>query len=175
MPEGDGGHVLITSRAHADWRSLGARPIALDVWEREESRAFLSARTGEHDDGVLDDVADALGDLPLALEQAAAYTNTKAITLAGYLQRLRDRAAELFAAGRPAGYGHTVATVWSLAFDELAEQPVARGARAGVRAPGRRSASRASYWTPTPTSAMTRRSRRGWSMTRSSCCCATRC
>ena len=44
---------------------------------------------------------------------------------AGYLQRLRDRAPELFAAGRPAGYGHTVATVWSLAFEQLAEQPVA--------------------------------------------------
>ena len=61
VPEGEGGHVLITSRAHADWRSLGARPVALDVWEREESRAFLRARTGEHDAGVLDEVADGAG------------------------------------------------------------------------------------------------------------------
>jgi hypothetical protein len=37
VPEGEGGHVLVTSRAHADWRSLNARPVALDVWEREES------------------------------------------------------------------------------------------------------------------------------------------
>jgi hypothetical protein len=43
---------------------------------------------------VLDEVADALGDLPLALEQAAAYVNAKAIIPAGYLQRLRDRAPE---------------------------------------------------------------------------------
>jgi Tfp pilus assembly protein PilF len=125
VPEGEGGHVLITSRAHADWRSLSARPIALDVWEREESREFLRARSGEHDAGVLGDVADALGDLPLALEQAAAYANTKAITLTAYRERLRDRAPELFAAGQPAGYRHTVATVWNLAFSELAEQPVA--------------------------------------------------
>jgi tetratricopeptide (TPR) repeat protein len=125
VPEGEGGHVLITSRAHADWRALNARPVALDVWEREESHAFLEARAGERDGGVLEKVAVVLGDLPLALEQAAAYTNAKAITLTGYLQRLRDRAPELFAAGRPAGYGHTVATVWSLAFAELAEQPVA--------------------------------------------------
>ncbi len=125
VPEGEGGHVLITSRAHADWRSLGARPIALDVWERQESRAFLRLRTNEQDDGVLDAVADALGDLPLALEQAAAYINAKVITAAGYLQRLRDRAPELFAAGGPVGYAHTVATVWSLAFQELAEHPVA--------------------------------------------------
>ena len=125
VPESEGGHVLITTRAHADWRSLAARPIALDVWEREESRAFLRARTGEREDAVLDAVADALGDLPLALEQAAAYTNAKAITPAGYLQRLRDRAPELFAAGRPAGYAHTVATVWNLALEQLAARPVA--------------------------------------------------
>ncbi len=83
VPEGEGGHVLITSRAHADWRSLNARPLPLDVWEREESRAFLRARTGEQETGVLDEVADALGDLPLALEQAAAYVNAKAIAPAG--------------------------------------------------------------------------------------------
>lgn len=125
VPEGEGGHVLITSRAHADWRSFGARPIALDVWERSESHAFLRGRTGEQDTMVLDEVADALGDLPLALEQAAAYANAKAITVAGYLQRLRARGGELFAAGQPLGYEHTVATAWSLAFSELCEQPVA--------------------------------------------------
>jgi tetratricopeptide (TPR) repeat protein len=125
VPEGEGGHVLVTSRAHADWRSLNARPVELDVWQRTESRAFLHARTAEQDSVVLDAVAGALGDLPLALEQAAAYTNAKAITLTGYLQRLRTRAPELFAAGQPVGYGHTVATVWSLAFTELVEQPVA--------------------------------------------------
>jgi hypothetical protein len=125
VPEGEGGHVVVTSRAHADWRSLNARPVALDVWEREESRAFLRARTGEQDAGVLDEVAVVLGDLPLALEQAAAYASAKAISLTGYLQRLGERAPELLAAGRPAGYEHTIATVWSLAFEQLAEQPVA--------------------------------------------------
>jgi tetratricopeptide (TPR) repeat protein len=127
VPEGMGGHVVITSRAHPDWRSLNARLIALNVWERKESQSFLAARTGEHDDGVLDRVADALGDLPLALEQAAAYTNTVAISLSEYLRRLRDRAPELFAAGQPVGYEHTVATVWQLAFDRIAEDPVAGG------------------------------------------------
>ena len=125
LPEGQGGHVLITSRTHADWRGLNAEPIPLDVWERQESYAFLLARTGEPDVGVLENVAVVLGDLPLALEQAAAYTNTKAITLSGYLQRLRERAPELFAAGRPSGYQHTIVTVWRLAFEQLAEHQVA--------------------------------------------------
>jgi tetratricopeptide (TPR) repeat protein len=124
LPEGSGGHVLITSRVHADWRALHAQPLALDVWAREESRAFLSERTGEQDVGVVDAVADAVGDLPLALEQAAAYTNTKAITLAGFAERLRDRAPELFSA-QPMGSEHSVSTVWQLAFEQIAAHPIA--------------------------------------------------
>jgi Tfp pilus assembly protein PilF len=127
LPEGSGGHVLITSRAHADWRALHAEPLALDVWQRTEAVAFLRERTGEQDSDAEEMVAQALGDLPLALEQAAAYANAKAITLTGYTERLRDRAPELFAAGRPAGYEHTVATVWQMAFEEIAQHPIAHG------------------------------------------------
>jgi hypothetical protein len=65
------------------------------------------------------------GDLPLSLEQAAAYTNKQAIGLAGYLQRVRERAPELFAAGRPHGYEHTVATVWGMAFEQVSAHAVA--------------------------------------------------
>lgn len=125
LVEGTGGHVLITSRTHADWGAIGARPVALDVWPRDEAVAFLRGRTSERDPDVVDQVADALGDLPLALEQAVAYANTQAITLTAYLQRLHDRAPQLFSAGQPVGYEHTVATVWQLAFELIATQPVA--------------------------------------------------
>lgn len=121
------GHVVITSRAHADWRAVRAQPLNLNVWQRSESRAFLRERTGETDDGVLGAVAAALGDLPLALEQAAAYSVKRAITLSGYLERLRDRAPELLAAMGPGGYEHTVATVWQLAFEGVGEHLDARG------------------------------------------------
>ena len=125
LPEGAGGHVLVTSRAHADWRALRAEPLALDVWERPESVAFLGARTGLVDAVALDQVSAALGDLPLALEQAAAYISTKAISLKGYLQRLQERAPELLATDGPPSYGHNVATVWTMAFAQIARQPVA--------------------------------------------------
>jgi len=126
LPEGSGGHVLITSRTHADWRGLHATPLALDVWARAESREFLRERTGEQDTGMLNAVAEVLGDLPLALEQAVAYASTQAITLSAYADRLRDRAPRLFAAGRPPGYEHSVATVWQLAFEQVAKHPVAQ-------------------------------------------------
>jgi hypothetical protein len=31
VPEDAGGHVVITSRAHADWRALHAETLQLDV------------------------------------------------------------------------------------------------------------------------------------------------
>lgn len=60
LPDGTGGNVLITSRAHADWRTLHAQPWALDVWQRAESRKFLRERTDEQDINVVDAVAEAL-------------------------------------------------------------------------------------------------------------------
>jgi TIR domain/NB-ARC domain len=91
VPEGNAGHVLITSRAYADWRVLNATPLALDVFKRVESRRFLTRRTDEHDRVALDEVAAALGDLPLALESAAAHINTNASSLAEYVGQLRER------------------------------------------------------------------------------------
>jgi tetratricopeptide (TPR) repeat protein len=121
------GHVLITSRAHADWQALGAQPVAVHVWHGAESREFLTKRTGERDEMTLDTLADTLGDLPLALEQAAAYINSMGLTVSNYLERMRGDASELAGRGRPLGYPHTVATVWSLAFAQAAEDRVARG------------------------------------------------
>ena len=126
IPEHGGGHVVITSRMHADWRALGALPLALDAWEDVEALEFLATRTGEPGSPAAEAVAVALGNLPLALEQAAAYANRQAITLAVYLQRLQDRAPELFSVGRPHGYEHTVETVWSMAYEQVGLSPVAR-------------------------------------------------
>jgi tetratricopeptide (TPR) repeat protein len=102
VPEGAGGHVVITSRSAGDWRALGARSVALGVFEREESCEFLAERCDEHDRDVLVAVAEALGDLPLALEQAAAYANRAAAGLAGYLEgAAHERAASGVAQSQP--------------------------------------------------------------------------
>jgi len=71
LPPAGGGHVLVTSR----WQAWGrhATPLRLGVLARPESIEFLQRRIGDADPGGLDAVADALGDLPLALEEAAAY------------------------------------------------------------------------------------------------------
>ncbi len=122
MPHGRSGHVLITSRQHGGWRGI-ADPLVIDVWTREESLGFLRQRTGDRDRDSAESLAEALGDLPLALEQAAAYMDSAQISLAGYQRRLQSQAPTLFERGRPSDHEHTIATTWELAFAQLEEDP----------------------------------------------------
>ena len=118
IPSGRGGQVLITSRREGGWGRLAA-PCPVDVWSRDESVRFLLGRTGSSDAQGAAAIAEALGDLPLALEQAGAYADSKGLSLASYERRLRSHAPELFALGEPPDYEHTVATTWELAFAEI--------------------------------------------------------
>jgi hypothetical protein len=47
LPESNGGHVLITSRAHTDWRALHARHMALDVWRAIETTTDMNSRLAD--------------------------------------------------------------------------------------------------------------------------------
>jgi tetratricopeptide (TPR) repeat protein len=124
LPRSASGHVLITSR-NPDWKSL-VNPLPVEVWERNESVAFLLERTGRTDDAGANALAEALGDLPLALEQAAAYCDNKKKSFADYLTLFNTRRAELWNREKaPDGYHSTVATTWSLAFEEIRKVPMA--------------------------------------------------
>jgi len=112
----DSGQVLITSRAPT-WTGLTAA-LAVDVLPRAEAVAFLHRRggLGFQEAAAL---AEVLGDLPLALEQAAAYLEETAISTSEYLDLLGEHARELFALGRPASTEHTIATTWLVALQRL--------------------------------------------------------
>ncbi|GII79792.1 hypothetical protein Sru01_47740 [Sphaerisporangium rufum] len=115
-PAGDG-HVLVTSRS-GHWPSV--QSMELPALDGEPAAAFLVERTGQDDPAAAAAVAAALGGLPLALEQAGAYITAAGTTLAGYLELLRRRRAEVLAQGRPWGYDQQVASTWQLSFDHLA-------------------------------------------------------
>lgn len=109
-----GGHVLITSRI-AGWDRVSGS-FCLRVLERSEAVEFLRRRTGRAADEAADTLARALGDLPLALEQAAEVIEQTGISFADYLARFEDHWAELLASGRRSGdYPDTVAMTWELA------------------------------------------------------------
>jgi hypothetical protein len=113
------GRVLVTSRNPA-WAGLAAT-IALDVLPRSDAVAFLRRRLGR-DDPNFDQLANALGDLPLALEQAAAYLDAAAIGVGDYLDLLGERARELLALGRPATTEQTIAITWTVSLQRLRKQ-----------------------------------------------------
>lgn len=121
IPRGNAKRILITSR-HQEWGDLG-RSIAVQTWPRQEAVDFLLKRTQQTDDEVAGKLAAALGDLPLALEQAAAYIKTSGISLQKYLSLFTERRKDLWKAERPPAAYHqdTVATTWSLAMKEVRE------------------------------------------------------
>jgi tetratricopeptide (TPR) repeat protein len=123
-PPAGGGHLLITSRNPA-WTAM-ATPLPVEVLPRADAVAFLHARAHRPDDPAADAVAAALGDLPLALEQAGAYVEQTHSTLGGYLELFTERAGALLGLGCPVDYQHTVATTWTVALDQVrAKAPAA--------------------------------------------------
>jgi len=117
---GGAGHVVITSR-NPGWEEL-AVPVAVDVFDRDESIRLLRSRVPRLSDRDAGRVATALGDLPLAVGQACAFLAETGMAVAEYLQLLEARAAEVLAQGVPVSYSASLAASYQLAFDQLAVQ-----------------------------------------------------
>ncbi|MFH1036178.1 MAG: FxSxx-COOH system tetratricopeptide repeat protein, partial [Pseudomonadota bacterium] len=115
LPPGDRGHVIITSR-HQAWRGV-AQPVSVRVWPLDEAKAFLLQRTGSDDQEGAEKLANELGCLPLALEQAGAYVEETGCALAEYLDLLATHQKDLLARGSSlSGYEKNVASTWLPAF-----------------------------------------------------------
>ena len=89
-PEGKGVRVIITTTRHLDWDSLGWHPITVGVFERDQSITLLCERTGDTHRDAADQIAEALGDLPVAITQAATTAHNERYTLTEYLSRLNN-------------------------------------------------------------------------------------
>jgi hypothetical protein len=114
---GGTGHVLVTSRS-GGWEEA-AVPVEVDVMSRGEAVALLRRRAPGLDEADADLIAATVGDLPLALAQAGAYLAGTAIPAGDYAGLVRDRAAEILDANRPASYPLSLAAVTQLAADRL--------------------------------------------------------
>ena len=118
------GHVLITSRT-SGWDEMAVR-IDVGLMPRDESRALLTGRVSGLAEADASRLAAALGDLPLALAQAAGYMTSTGIGADEYLDLLADRAAQVLDRGQPWSYPRSLAAVTRLAFDRLSvEEPAA--------------------------------------------------
>jgi hypothetical protein len=114
-----GGHVLITSRGRK-WAEIAA-PVEVDVLGRPESVALLQSRVAGLSDADADQLADQLGDLPLALAQAAGFMAETGMSAAQYDRLLGTQAGPVLAQGGPGSYPRSLAAATELIADRLAE------------------------------------------------------
>ncbi len=119
IPQG-AGHILLTSRNQA-WNQE-ARAVQLGVFDRAESVALLTRRVRNLSRADAEQVADRLGDLPLAIEQAASWLNTTAMDVPQYLELLDTQLLRMLDENPPLGYEKTTAATWLLSLERLRER-----------------------------------------------------
>jgi hypothetical protein len=126
IPRGRG-HVLVTSRDPA-WASADGVGAAVEAggFSRAESIDFFGRRLrqgldeGRFDLADADRFAEALGDLPLGLEQAATLLDRfPRLRIADYLARLSREPGQALNVAAPTGYPVTFKIAWGLAANKL--------------------------------------------------------
>ncbi|NGO47964.1 FxSxx-COOH system tetratricopeptide repeat protein, partial [Streptomyces ureilyticus] len=119
FPSGEG-HILITSR-NQGWAGH-AHPVSVDVFSRDESVRFLQRRAPGMPAEDASRLAEALGDLPLAVEQAGAWHAETAMSVDEYLGLLREHTGRLLDTSVPSGYPRSVVATWNLSMERLARR-----------------------------------------------------
>ena len=123
IPEGAGVRTLVTTPRHFDWDGLGWLRLAVGAFEREQSIALLCEGTGDTHREAADRIADALGDVPLAIAQAAATAQQGGYALSGYLDRLSNHPLESSTSRLEGdGYPDAVGTALLMAYEQALEQ-----------------------------------------------------
>ncbi|MEV6877017.1 FxSxx-COOH system tetratricopeptide repeat protein [Amycolatopsis sp. NPDC051128] len=142
------GQILVTSR-NPGWAGI-ARPLEVAVFQRDESKNLLGLRRSGLADEDSDLIAEKLGDLPLAIEQAAAWLAETGMPAQDYLRLFDEKVTEILDTSAPSDYEVSVAAAWNVSFDELssrnpaahqllqvcaffAPEPISRSLFAGVR------------------------------------------
>jgi tetratricopeptide (TPR) repeat protein len=122
LPQVVQGQVLVTTR-NTRWEEHAA-VAELEVFSPAEAVRFLLARSGSTDEQAAATVAELLGWLPLALEQAGAYVRETRLPLSAYLDRLRQFPAITLTKGSPRDRdpADTVATTWQVSLERV--QPI---------------------------------------------------
>ena len=120
LPARGTGDVIVTSR-DPRWAE-DAQILSIQPLTREEAINFLLDRTGHNDRAAAGELAKNLGDLPLSLEQAAAYIEEHGIGFSQYLDLLDQQSSSDDAAEGPDNQRQTIWATWRITIDAVAEQ-----------------------------------------------------
>ena len=94
VPRGEGVRVLVTTTRLVDWAGAGWVHVPVGVFERKQSISILLDRTDQTGREAANAIAGVLGDLPVAVAQAAATARRDRYTLAAYLDMLERTTLE---------------------------------------------------------------------------------
>ncbi|WP_055712790.1 FxSxx-COOH system tetratricopeptide repeat protein [Streptomyces torulosus] len=123
VPEHVYGHLLATTRTRPTLPKV--QPLEVEVFTREESVEHLCRRVpglSEEDGGL---VADAVGDLPLAIEVAAAWLEATATPVEEYIEQLREQSTQVLSvkeAVEAVEYPRSVGATWNISINRLRDE-----------------------------------------------------
>lgn len=117
---GGNGHILVTSR-NQTWLQYG-KALEIDPFLREESVEHLLRRAADLTAEDADRVAAAVGDLPLALDQAGAWLAETGTPVDTYLAELEQQAERVLSFSQPANYPKPVGATWNVSIERLKER-----------------------------------------------------
>ncbi|MGQ5261424.1 FxSxx-COOH system tetratricopeptide repeat protein [Micromonospora sp. ZYX-F-536] len=120
FPTGGPGSIVVTSRNGA-WREI-ASSLPVDVFDRQESIELLRRRGPDLAVDDADRLAAALGDLPLAIEQAAAWRAETRMPADEYLELLDASRPVLDDGTATQDYPALVAAAWNVSLNWLRDQ-----------------------------------------------------
>ncbi|MGC4944813.1 FxSxx-COOH system tetratricopeptide repeat protein [Streptomyces sp. DT224] len=116
VPTGPG-HVLITSR-NPEWSEHNSNLVEVPVYRRDESVAFVRRRAPRLTPAEADQLAEALEDLPLLLDQTAGWLNDSDLSVEEYIELLEggiDQDVVKVSADFPLAFQ----TAWSILLNKL--------------------------------------------------------
>ncbi|MDG9716557.1 FxSxx-COOH system tetratricopeptide repeat protein [Streptomyces sp. DH24] len=118
VPTGPG-HVIITSR-NPEWSEHNSKLLEIPVYSRDESVAFIRRRAPRLTEPDADQLAEALEDLPLLLDQTAGWLNDSDLSVDQYIALLEggiDSDVVKVSADFPLAFQ----TAWSILLNKLRE------------------------------------------------------
>jgi hypothetical protein len=119
IPCNESGHILITSQKRSMWLGM-AQIQEVPTFSVDESINLLLSNNKHENQEVVKQLAEELGNLPLAVAQASAYIFKTGCSIKSYLDLFKKHSKALLL--KPidhSAYPHTVATTWQISFQTI--------------------------------------------------------
>ncbi|MDT0343875.1 FxSxx-COOH system tetratricopeptide repeat protein [Streptomyces litchfieldiae] len=119
VPSGPG-HVIITSQ-NREWAEYNTALHEVPLYDRDESVAFIRRRAPRIGYAEADALAEALGDLPLALDQTAGWLSDSSMSVAEYIDLLGSGSDQEIGLRVAADFPMTYYTAFAILLNRLRE------------------------------------------------------